>query len=121
MIEGSASAVQDEQPSQSLPRRSLAARGVVLLAFFVLAAQLWRLQVLEGPANNEAAAANSIRSQVIPAARGVIYDRDGHLLAANAPAFTVSVVEPDLPADRRDQVLGELAQIMAITPDQIEQ
>jgi penicillin-binding protein 2 len=94
---------------------------VVLLAFFVLACQLWRLQVLEGPANNEAAAANSIRSQVLPAARGVVYDRDGHLLAANAPAFTVSVVEPDLPAERRDQVLGELAQIMAITPDQIEQ
>src|SRR5579864_9293611 len=96
-IDSSASPVQGEQPSESLPKRSGTARVVVVLAFFVLAAQLWRLQVLEGPTNNEAAAANSIRSQVIPAARGVIYDRSGHLLAANAPSFTVTVVDPDLP------------------------
>ncbi len=120
-IESRASPIQDEQPSESLSKRSRAARVVVLLAFSVLAAQLWHLQVLEGPTNKEAAAANSIRSQAIPAARGVIYDRAGHLLAANAPAFTVSVVEPDLPAQNRSQVLGELAEILAIGPDQIDQ
>lgn len=96
-------------------------RFAVVAAFVVLAAQLWRLQVIEGPAHDRAAAANSIRSQVIPAARGVIYDRSGHRLASNAPAFTVSVVELDLPSHGRELVLAELADLLGISAEEIEQ
>lgn len=69
----------------------------LLLVFGIFTAQLWRLQVVERPQHATAAEANRIRLVPIPALRGVIYDRNGELLAWNAPTFTISIVEADLP------------------------
>jgi penicillin-binding protein 2 len=79
--------------------RSYIFRFVVLLTFAVLGAQLWSLQVVQGETYRELADANRFRQTQVPAARGVIYDRNGELLVRNRPIFNVIVVPAFLPDD----------------------
>lgn len=55
--------------------------------FFAICLRLFHLQILWGKQNRELADGNRIQVKVIHAPRGVIFDRNGKVLAANAPAF----------------------------------
>lgn len=79
--------------------RSYILRFTVLLAFAILGAQLWSLQVVQGETYRQLADANRFRQTQVPAARGVIYDRNGELLVRNKPIFNVIVVPAFLPDD----------------------
>jgi penicillin-binding protein 2 len=87
---------------------------VVLVAFVILTAQLWRLQIVEGPALRQRAENNRVRVSPITPQRGVIYDRNGTLLAANAPMFVVSIVPADLPSRGELAVYSRLGALLAI-------
>src|SRR5687767_8285798 len=95
-------------------------RMFLVIVFSLIALGLWRLQVLEAPRHGQAAEANRIRLSELPAPRGVIYDRHGQLLAANAPVFAVSLVEADVPAIRRKDELEKLAPLLGTTRDALE-
>lgn len=84
-------------------------RGVVVLVFGILAAQLWRLQIVDGRAYQGRSAANWLRTATIPPQRGVIYDRNKQLLASNAPIFQVSITPADVPAGKLQDVESRLA------------
>src|SRR3954466_5492202 len=87
-------------------------RIVIVLAFFVLGAQLWRLQIVEGSTYREKADNNRIRKATIPPSRGIIYDRNGLIVAANAPIFVVSIVPADLPKGRETPVYMGLQELL---------
>jgi penicillin-binding protein 2 len=87
-------------------------RLALLVAFGMLGVQAWRLQVAESGAYREQADYNRMRISPIAPLRGVIYDRQGELLAANAPSFVVSVVPADLPRDQERTVLRRVAEIL---------
>ena len=79
--------------------RSYLLRIIFLLAFLLLAAQLWVLQVVQQEAYEELADANRLRIVQVPSARGVIYDRNGDLLVRNRPVYNVVVIPAFLPDD----------------------
>lgn len=58
-----------------------------LILFFTIFLRLFHLQIVEGKANQELADGNRIQVRIIHAPRGVIFDRNGQVLAANSPAF----------------------------------
>lgn len=60
---------------------------ICLILFFILFLRLFHLQIVEGKVNRELADGNRIQIKVIYAPRGVIFDRNGKILAANSPAF----------------------------------
>lgn len=60
---------------------------VTLGAFFLIFLKLFHLQVSLGKLNRELADSNRIQVKVIHAPRGVIFDRNGKILATNTPAF----------------------------------
>src|SRR4051794_31812431 len=107
------------------PQRSRVAgvlfRIVVVLALFVLAAQLWRLQVVEGRTYREKADNNRVRKAAIPPTRGIIYDRNGEIVAANAPIFVVTVVPADLPSGQETRVYVLLGQLVGVEPYAIQE
>src|SRR5215207_4135700 len=72
-------------------------RVAVIVTFALLAAQLWRLQIVEGAQLRQRADTNRVRLNQLPPPRGVVYDRQGTLVASNAPVFVVSIVPADLP------------------------
>src|SRR3712207_3858394 len=81
---------------------------VVAVIFVVLAARLWYLQVLTGSDYSISAKATQTRVVKDPAQRGVIYDRDGEILANNEPGLNVTVVPDEIPREK----VGELAEIL---------
>ena len=58
-----------------------------LVIFFSLYLRLFHLQITEGNTNRNLADGNRIQIRIIHAPRGVIFDKEGQVLAANAPAF----------------------------------
>ena len=108
---------RDWQPSAPPPDtkgRLTVFRILLIVAFLGLIAQLWRLQMIRGDYYQKAADVNRFRLEGSPAARGVIYDRRGHLLVRNQPQLTVSVVPAYLPEDEseRNMLLLELAELL---------
>jgi penicillin-binding protein 2 len=95
-------------------------RGAILLLFGLLTAQLWRLQVVDGAAFGRRSADNWLRQAVIPPQRGVIYDRNRTLLAANAPIFVVSITPADVPRGRMPEIVIRLANELRVTPAEIQ-
>src|SRR5215210_674727 len=71
-------------------------RAAVLVTFALLATQLWRLQIVEGPQLRQRADNNRVRVSQITPPRGVIYDRKGTIVASNAPREDALLVEQDL-------------------------
>ena len=82
--------------------------ALVSVLFGLLAFKLWHLQVLTADEYQNFAQATQTRSVKVPAQRGVIYDRNGDLLANNQPGLSITIV-PDA-IDRGK--LEELADIL---------
>src|SRR3712207_2061153 len=73
---------------------------LVAVVFVVLGARLWYLQVLTGEDYTLSARATQTRDVKIPAKRGVIYDRDGEVLANNVPGLNVTVVPDEISREK---------------------
>jgi penicillin-binding protein 2 len=79
------------------PWRLAAFYGVMAVVFAALVLRLYRLQIAEGPLYQLLADQNRQQLVNLPAARGVIYDRRGVLLARNVPAFNITITPAYLP------------------------
>ena len=91
-----------------LAMRIVAAVAVVFVAFALIAVRLWFLQVVHGSDMRSMSENNRIRLVHVPAARGVVYDRNGEILIDNRPSFDVVFVPEDAGHDRKG-VLRNLA------------
>ncbi len=68
----------------------------VLVVIGLLALRLWQLQIRDGPYYRELSQDNRTRSILLHPARGLIYDRNGKLLANNVPSFNLYVELKDV-------------------------
>jgi penicillin-binding protein 2 len=84
------------KPSET---RLMAFRALVGIAVVILIGRLWQLQMVEGESYRVLADRNRFRQVDVAAPRGVIYDRNGRILARNRPSFMVVVIPADLPKD----------------------
>jgi len=79
-----------------------ATQYLVVLVLAVLAAGMWRLQILGADGYRLLADANRIRKDPVRAPRGKIFDREGRILVDNYPSVTCYLLREqarDLPAD----------------------
>ncbi len=79
--------------------RILAFVFVMGLAFLVFIGKLFSLQVLQFQTWSMKAAENSTTEFNLPAMRGIIYDRNGTILARNIASYNVTITAADLPDD----------------------
>ncbi len=77
--------------------RAFASSIILLVLFGVLIARFYYLQVVLHSDYVTQSDANRIHVQPVPPTRGLIYDRQGLLLAENRPSFTLSVVRERVP------------------------
>jgi penicillin-binding protein 2 len=94
--------------STRMQLRVVALATLASILFVVLAFRLWQLQVLASDDYQSSAQATQTRSVKVPAQRGVIYDRNGEVLANNQSGFNVTVVPNAISRDK----LGELADLL---------
>ena len=74
-------------------------RIITVIIFAILIGQLARLQFLQGTGFQEEAVVNRVRIVREKAPRGVIYDRDGRILARNTASYAVVIIPAELPDD----------------------
>ncbi len=79
-------------------KRQAGARALLVLLFLLLSGQLFYLQILKGDHYLELADENRVRPSLIRAARGVIYDRNGKVIARDRAASKI-VLNPAYGAD----------------------
>ena len=87
----------------------------VALVFALLLIRLFQLQVVEGGRYRQIAEDNTAKTILAPAARGVIYDRNGKVLVENRPVFMVQVLPSILASKdlkKRGAVLAELSKLL---------
>lgn len=101
-----------QEPDGKLRLRAF--QALIAITFLALVVRLWRLQMVQGTHYQEAADINRLRLEPSPAPRGVIYDRQGYLLARNMPRITVALIPAYLPENELDRrtTLFKLANLL---------
>jgi len=89
------------------------------MAFSVILLSLWYLQVIKGSDFRQMSTNNCIRIRENPAARGMILDRKGQLLALNRPSFEVYLVPEDL--KENPEVLVKVGQMLNMNPEEVKE
>ena len=95
--------------------------GFILLLFGILVVQLVRLQILRHDEFVARAVSNRVRTIDVAPSRGLIYDRDGNLLAENAAAYQITLISADVPDLEVPQVAAELAETFGLRAWDLEQ
>ncbi len=89
------------QPAYDAPWRAVAFIIVVIVIVFALIGRLIAVQIVQGEEFHRLATLNQIRLIPVPAPRGIIFDRNHHVLVRNRPSFVVGLIPSEVTdADR---------------------
>lgn len=112
-------AIKDARGEAALfRRRAFAGFALILTGLLVLAGRFVWLQVLHHDEFSTRSEQNRVHVVHLPPARGLIYDRNGVLLADNVPAFRLEVV-PDRVKDM-DAMLARLGAVVPLGDDDLK-
>lgn len=111
--------LKDHQRDQRLIRQRLIVTAVfVLLLTGVLVARMYFLQVVQYEHHSTLAENNRIHVQSLPPTRGLIYDRNGVVLADNRPSFSLTLTR-ERAGDWR-QVLADIIEVLELDEEELE-
>ena len=99
-------------------RRVLVMLGLVVALFCVLIGRFYQLQVIEHDTYTTISDQNRVQVRSVPPTRGLIYDRNGTLIAENRPVFSVTLVPERV--EGMDRTLGRLRDLLAISDEEME-
>ncbi|MCX4192860.1 penicillin-binding protein 2 [Methylophaga sp. OBS1] len=103
--------------SRLINGRLLVAALLSILVFSVVVVRLVVLQVFEYEHFDSLSNRNRVDIEPLPPQRGLIYDRNGVIIAENIPTFSLEMV-PEKVEDI-DHTLDELSQLLALTDEDI--
>ncbi|MDY6890581.1 MAG: penicillin-binding protein 2 [Pseudomonadota bacterium] len=98
--------------------RAVLAFGCVLLLMLVLIGRVYYLQVVEFERYAAISEQNRVQLQPVAPRRGLIYDRNGVLLADNQPNFSVTLLKEEV--DDLDATLAKLGELIELSERDIE-
>jgi penicillin-binding protein 2 len=96
--------------------RLIAAAVVIFLLTSVLVGRLFQLQIVEHQQFADLSQGNRLRIEALPPTRGLIFDRNGVVLAENLPTWELVII-PEEVADL-DDALGALEKLGLVDPDE---
>ncbi|MCH8499200.1 MAG: penicillin-binding protein 2 [Marinobacter sp.] len=113
----------DEFKDTAAERRLFQRRLLVMLFLLIaltclLVARLYYLQIVQHETFSTLSDRNRVQVQPVPPTRGLIYDRNDHLLAENRPVFSVTLIPERVP--NMEDTLHALQQILAVTDEDLE-
>src|SRR5437016_4641365 len=103
--------------SQNLRGRLHLIQALVLVLLGVLSVRLYMLQIVNGARYAEIAQNQRIRLLPIPAPRGVILDRDLHLLVDSRPIYTILLSREDTKGIDRYSLIKPLSEGLRVDPE----
>jgi penicillin-binding protein 2 len=112
--------IKDHWREQRLfDQRAIVSAALIGLATAGLIARLVLLQVVHHDYYAELSQGNRVRTEPIPAARGLIVDRNGELIAGSQPAYQLELVPEEVP--NLQATLAGLVQLDLIRPEDINE
>jgi len=112
--------IKDHWREQRLfDQRAIVSAALIGLATAGLIARLVLLQVVHHDYYAELSQGNRVRTEPIPAARGLIVDRSGELIAGSQPAYQLELVPEEVP--NLQATLAALVQLDLIRPEDINE
>lgn len=108
--------LKDHEKDARLVRRRVVVGAVaVLLLTCTLIARLYYLQVIQYEYHSTLSENNRVHVQPIPPTRGLIFDRNGLIIADNRPSFSLTVTRER--AGDWKSVLDVIVEVLELTPD----
>lgn len=107
-----------EQEVRLFRRRAYMAFFGLILLVIALISNLYKLQIDDFKSYTTQSNDNCIQILPVPPPRGLIYDRNGHVLAKNITVYNLDVI-PDKVINPKETI-QRLQKYMALTPDQIK-
>jgi penicillin-binding protein 2 len=112
--------IKDHWREQRLfDQRSILCAALMALASVGLIVRLFVLQVARHDYYAELSQGNRVRTEPIPAARGLILDRHGEVVAGNQPAYQLELVPEEVPDV--DKTLAGLVQLQLIRAEDVQE
>jgi penicillin-binding protein 2 len=102
------------------PWRIFAFAGVIAAVFLIYVARLFTFQIIEQEKWVEMADINRTKELNLPAQRGIIYDRNGSILARNIASYNVVITPASLPDDPAEiqEIYRQLSPLLDIPTSQ---
>ncbi|MEG3768210.1 penicillin-binding protein 2 [Alteromonas sp. 14N.309.X.WAT.G.H12] len=111
--------IRDHSAESNLfARRAAISLLIVLVMLGIVVSNLYVLQVKQHDVYQTRSNGNRIKVVPIAPNRGLIYDRNGIILAENRPVFSLEVVPEEV--DDLDETLAALSRLMGITEEEKE-
>ena len=104
--------------SQAFLTRTIVAGMLVLATILLLVSRMVQLQVVDHEHFTTLSRENRVKLVPLPPTRGLIYDRNGVLLAQNRPAYSLEIT-PEQVKDLQG-TLSELAKVIEIGQEDLE-
>ncbi len=92
-------------------------KRIVLLTLIVLCMRLFDLQILKGDEMRKASEQNRVRIKKILAPRGMVYDRNGKVVADTRPSFNLYLIREDI--QDFNQTVDGLAKLLDLDREDI--
>src|SRR3989338_2441624 len=105
-----------EKDGRLIRKRAVVGAVVVLLLTSVLVARMYYLQLVQFEHHTTLAENNRIHVQPIPPNRGLIYDRNGVIIADNRPSFSLTLTRER--AGDWVQVLDVIVEVLGLSEDE---
>jgi len=101
--------IKDDHFEYGLIRRRLIVSAVIVLVLImIVVGRLYVLQILEYEHFSTLSDSNRVRIRALPPTRGLIYDRNGVVMANNLPAYRLEIIREQV--DDIDDTLNRLKQ-----------
>jgi len=104
--------------TRTLTHRAIVSAIVVVILLVILILRLWHLQITNHNHFTTLSHENRVKLVPLPPTRGLIYDRNGVILAQNLPTHSLEIT-PEQVKDI-DQTLADLARIITISEDNLK-
>ncbi|MBO9551561.1 penicillin-binding protein 2 [Pseudomonas sp.] len=108
--------LKDHEKDARLVRNRVVVGAVaVILLICVLVARLYYLQIIQYDYHSTLSENNRVHVQPIPPTRGLIFDRNGVIIADNRPSFSLSMTRER--AGNWQEVLDNIVEVLDLTAD----
>ncbi|WP_449430993.1 penicillin-binding protein 2 [Pseudomonas putida] len=108
--------LKDHEKDARLVRKRVVVGAVaVVLLICVLIARLYYLQIIQYDYHSTLSENNRVHVQPIPPTRGLVFDRNGVIIADNRPSFSLSMTRER--AGNWQEVLDNIVEVLELTAD----
>ena len=104
--------------SITFTNRALIAFAIVIIMMLALVTRIYYLQVIEHDRYATISEKNRVQLQPVAPRRGLIYDRNGTLLADNRPNFSLNILKEE--AGNIDETIEKLRHVVDISDQEVK-